>query len=233
MRWFKCRKFTNSHRLLLSKLKSVKEIDVSNTDFNDKDFTRLKNIKGLEELNLSETKVKNLNINALKSLKELKSINLSKTAVSDQAIKNLQYCPELEHVDIESTKIKVVPEIELWQKIKSLNLSNCNLTRGNTIKSKTLEDLYIRELKIEYLALDTPKLESINYGLRFKGEIRISSDLKYMNSMSFSYRKISPADVKLISHLPNLKELYFSDCDLSILKTLGERQKLESLFINT
>jgi hypothetical protein len=97
--------YTKHKAQLLTKLKSLPEVDASNADANDATVKHLASVRGLRRLNLFGTAITDASLRSLANCETLEVLNVSYTAVTDAGLRNLPKYKRLRELDVSGTAI--------------------------------------------------------------------------------------------------------------------------------
>ena len=130
----------------IGKAQSLKNIDFTNSDTNDRVVSELARIPHIQTLNLSGTQVTGGSATGLGSMRELTDLSLAGTSADDQIIARLSALP-LRRLDLSKSRITnaSLPVILKIATLESLNVSFCRVT-GEAFKGFGKSD--IKELSV-------------------------------------------------------------------------------------
>lgn len=123
---------------LLSGLRSLRELSVSETRVTDEGIAHLRDLPQLSSVNLAWTKISDSTIRQISGLSSIVNLDLSGTAISDEGLADLQRLPKLRRLQLNNTGItdrgmvylRKVPGLEL------LSIFNTRITREGIMQLK-------------------------------------------------------------------------------------------------
>ncbi|PWT94544.1 MAG: hypothetical protein C5B53_12860 [Candidatus Melainabacteria bacterium] len=122
---------TNATLSLLSKnLEPTSQLDLSNTDIDDKVGEELKQLTLLTGLSLAGTTVSDATVKQLAALKHLESLNLSRTRITDQSGQYIAQLASLKKLSLTDTDTSdsFLKALTKLHQLENLNLSRTQLT---------------------------------------------------------------------------------------------------------
>jgi hypothetical protein len=115
---------TNAVLAKLGAIKTLTELNLSQTLINREGTGFLANLTNLQKLDLSDTKIMSSSLAPLRSLNLLKELNLSGTQINDSALASLQHLTALKKLDIADTALVACKDV-----LQEL-LPNCQVIAG-------------------------------------------------------------------------------------------------------
>jgi hypothetical protein len=183
--------------------KDLKFLDLSRTNFSDKDMIHLRKMDRLQLLNLSETGV--TTVSCSRNLKEL-ILSRCKSIVNIDFLINFI---RLELIDIQYTPVEDITVLSEIKTLKNIDIYQCD---------------NIAEISIS----DLPNLETINT-IYYRTDKNIKlSNLQKLNNLSIhsgSYNGIA-FDTVILNYLPSLCTLSISNSDVVNISGVDDLVKL-------
>lgn len=219
----------------LTRLPTLRTLDLSLTDVTDAGMERLKGLsqvtdlrlayaelitdsgvaylkgwKNLEHLNLRGTKVNDTGLEHLKSLTHLKSLDVSFSEVTDAGLDHLTSLAELEEIAIGGNKMSGIGlhSLKLLPRLKSLDVSGSQRTDSG------IWSISITDLNLESLA-SLAQLQALNLGgtkISNLGIMKLGT-LTQLRSLDLNSTQVGDAGLAVISSLPNLEKLSLWRCN--------------------
>lgn len=138
----------------ISKLKGLQDLDLSNTDIDDKGLKTIAQSAALKKLDISKTLVRGAGICDLRALKELTDLDIGNNGINDFFVASIvQSLPQLEALNLSETKITdaSVRHVAKLKYLRKLNLQGDKITDAglNALKRSTkLKSLNLKETQI-------------------------------------------------------------------------------------
>lgn len=210
------KKYTNLEELYLSGAKNrqidsfpvlsqLKKIDISNnniSNYNMDLFFKIAQIKELKELNLENNEINNLII--------ITSAYDDNPKAKSNIVKPM--FPYLTDLNVGSNKFTNLQALLCYTNLKKINLSNNEIFSFDHLQELTnLEELTVSGCKNFYSFEEIVKLQSLHY----------------LDASSCNI-----TDLKLLSQLNNLKELYLNNNQITDISGIEKLTKLEKLNLN-
>lgn len=190
--------------------KSLKWIDLSNTQITDGALTSLSKMKTLTHLYLSDTGITDNGVRALSHLSGLKELSLMQTNISDSSITFLTGLSELEYLDLRGNALtdQSLLLLKPLSKLRSLHLNGERL--DNTGRSLDLVQLSNKGLASLATMHKLEQLELSNCGLS-DDSLKYLGGLPSLNSLVLSRNHaITDAGLQHLKSLKNLRQLFIS-----------------------
>lgn len=199
---------------------SLKGLDASFREVEDKDLEDLTELKQLETLRLKNTGVSDAGLDFTSRMPRLKNLNLQGTRVTSGGL--AKCLPTgLESLSLSNVRLdaELGARLALCKDLTTLHIKKSGVLQEGLHEIKALK-------KLSNLWLDQCHLRDEHFA--------IIADLETLEDLSIEYNAFTDLGLAELARLPNLKELQFQQAELSSvgLNALREHHTLETLWLH-
>lgn len=145
----------------LRDLKSLKTLQLIQTQVTDAGLKELKDLNNLRELRLDATQVSDVALKELKNLKSLRMLGLSGTQVTDAGLKELKELKNLQELRLGGTQVTDagLKELKGFKELRTLGLAGTQVTDAGLKELKDLKEL--QDLRLDGTQMSDAGLQEL------------------------------------------------------------------------
>lgn len=209
-------------------LEVLKTYNISTTPVIMDDLTQLTKLRSASKFSISGFPLSKPHKTFLKHLKEIDQISFSNTNFTDLDWEEFKALKKIKDLHISNCPITKIPDLSDYKNLNTLSIKDCVFVDSVSVSHQSLEFFYFKNNQLSSLNLDTPGLKSLP---KFPNDlpVKLKSNLKHIDSISFMEKTFSKNEQDIISKLPNLKTIDFYRCKFDIMPDFTSSSKLKSI----